>query len=159
MNIDFSPGAAGFREARQVKRIVSYYRTSLHASGDIKRLLDNLDRTVDEHTERNEFRSLRESLPDDRDLTRPIGVSGFVKRLLGKVLKPSPREVELSNQRMEAIDRAERAESVSFDAMAEMTQIQGERDDLIGKLAELEETMKKLTMDLESCKSRNDSGA
>ena len=158
MNIDFSPGAAGFREARHVRRIVSYYRTSLHASGDMKQLLDDLDRTIEEHTEKSEFRSLRESLPDDRDLTRPIGVSEFVKRLLGKVLKPSPREVELSNQRMEAIDRAERAESVSFDAMAEITQIQGERDNLLGKVAELEETMKKLSVELEGCQSRSDSG-
>ena len=67
----------------------------------------------------------------------------------------SPREVELSNQRMEAIDRAERAESVSFDAMAEMSQAQGERDDLLAKVGELEQTMEKLRVELERCKSSN----
>ncbi len=155
MNIDFAAGAAGFREARHLKRIVGYYRASVYASGDIERLLDSLEQTVDAYVDKNEFRSLRESLPDDRDLARPTSGFGFFRRLLGMMLKPSPREVELSNQRMEAIDRAERAESVSFDAMAEMSQAQGERDDLLAKVGELEQTMEKLRMELERCKSSN----
>ena len=70
MNIEFAPGAAGFREARHLSRIVGYYRESLHASGDIAQLMGTLENVADKHMEKNEFRVLRESLPDDRDLAR-----------------------------------------------------------------------------------------
>ena len=53
---------------------------------------------------------------------------------------------------MEAIDRAERAESVSFDAMAEMSKIHAERDDLFAKVAELEKSIEQLEQELERCK-------
>ena len=150
MQIDFAPGAAGFREARHLRRIVGYYRESLHASGDIALLMGTLERRVDEHIEKSEFRVLRESLPDDRDLARD-NKPGLWKRLLGIFLRPSPREIELSNQRMEAIDRAERAESVSFDAMAEMSSIHDERDALFARVSELERAIDKLRKELERC--------
>ncbi len=151
MNIEFAPGAAGFREARHLRRIVGYYRESLHASGDIAQLMGTLENVADKHMENSEFRVLRESLPDDRDLARDVR-PGFLKRLLGTFLRPSPLEMRLSNQRMEAIDRAERAESVSFDAMAEMNRVLGERDDLQTKVAELEQAVKRLEQKLEGCK-------
>ena len=72
-------------------------------------------------------------------------------RILGIVFRPSPREIQLSNQRMEAIDRAERAEGVSFDAMAEMSKIHAERDQLFAKVSELEKAVEKLTKQLEKC--------
>ncbi len=150
MQVDFAPGAAGFREARHMKRIVGYYRESLHASGDIALLMGTLENRVDEHMEKNEFRVLRESLPDDRDLARD-NKPGLWKRLLGFFLRPSPREIALSNQRMEAIDRAERAESVSFDAMAEMSRIHDERDALFARVSELEKAIEKLQRQLERC--------
>ena len=47
MHIEFAPGAAGFREARHLKRIVGYYRESLHASGDIALLMGTVEDTAD----------------------------------------------------------------------------------------------------------------
>ncbi len=151
MNIEFAPGAAGFREARHLRRIVGYYRESLHASGDIAELMGTLENLADRHVEKSEFRVLRESLPDDRDLARDFRPR-FMKRVLGTFLRPSPREMQLSSQRMEAIDRAERAESVSFDAMAEMNKVLGERDTLQTKVAELKQAIKKLEDELEGFK-------
>jgi len=151
MNIEFAPGAAGFREARHLRRIVGYYRESLHASGDIAQLMGILENVADKHLEQDEFRVLRESLPDDGDLARDFR-SGFMNRVLRTFLRPSPREMQLSSQRMEAIDRAERAEGVSFDAMAEMNRLLGERDDLQTKVAELKQAIEKLEDELEGCK-------
>ncbi len=151
MNIEFAPGAAGFREARHLSRIVGYYRESLHASGDIAQLMGTLENVAEKQLEKSEFRVLRESLPDDGELARDFR-PGFMKRVLGTFLRPSPREMQLSSQRMEAIDRAERAESVSFDAMAEMNRILGERDDLQTKVAELKQAIEKLEEELEGCK-------
>ena len=151
MNIEFAPGAAGFREARHLRRILGYYRESLHASGDIAQLMGTLENVADKHMEKGEFRVLRESLPDDGDLARDSR-PGFMKRVLGTFLRPSPREMQLSSQRMEAIDRAERAESVSFDAMSEMNRILGERDDLQTKVAELKQAIEKLKEELEGRK-------
>ncbi len=151
MNIEFAPGAAGFREARHLRRIVGYYRESLHASGDIAQLMGILENVADKHLEQDEFRVLRESLPDDRDLARGFR-SGFMNRVLSTFLRPSPREMQLSSQRMEAIDRAERAEGVSFDTMAEMNRLQEERDDLQTKVSALKQAIEKLEHELESCK-------
>ena len=151
MHIEFSPGAAGFREARHLRRIVGYYRESLHASGDIAQLMGILENVADKHLEQDEIRVLRESLPDDEDLARDLR-PGFMKRLLGTILRPSPREMQLSNQRMEAIDRAERVESVSFDAMAEMNRVLKERADLQTKVGELKQAIAKLEEELERCR-------
>ena len=150
MHIEFAPGAAGFREARHLRRILSYYRESLHASGDIARLMGTLENRVNGHMEQADFRVLRESLPDDSDLAQDSRPTLW-KRILGIVFRPSPREIQLSNQRMEAIDRAERAEGVSFDAMAEMSKIHAERDQLFAKVSELEKAVEKLTKQLEKC--------
>ena len=151
MKIDFASGAAGFREARHLRRIVGYYRESLHASGDIAQLMGFLENVANEQMEKSEFRSLRESLPDDRDLARDCRPS-FWKRLLGTFLRPSPREMQLSSQRMEAIDRAERAEGVSFDAMAEMNRLLRERDNLQNEVTKLKQAVKKLEEQLEQYK-------
>jgi hypothetical protein len=48
----------------------------------------------------------------------------FWRRTLG----PSQQEEELSAQRGEALERAERAEASAFDAMAEAAQVAHERD-------------------------------
>ena len=55
--------------------------------------------------------------------------------MLPSVLK---RELILSNQRHELIKRAERAESISFDAIAETSEIGRERDAVLAKLKALE---------------------
>ena len=51
---------------------------------------------------------------------------------------PSKREIQLSKQRQALIERAEHAETSSFESLAETAEIGRERDELRAKLKQLE---------------------
>jgi len=57
---------------------------------------------------------------------------------LRSLLGPNDRELALSRQRREAIDRAERAERSAFEALAETAEVGRERDALRVRVRELE---------------------
>ncbi len=57
------------------------------------------------------------------------------------IMGPSRREVRLSKQRIAALERAERAEAISFEALAETAKVGRERDEALKKLEELEKTL------------------
>jgi hypothetical protein len=57
------------------------------------------------------------------------------------IMGPSRREVRLSKQRIAALERAERAEAISFEAVAETAKVGRERDEALKKLEELEKTL------------------
>lgn len=57
---------------------------------------------------------------------------------------PSRREMELSRQRKELIERAEHAEASAFDALAETADIGRERDAAIERIRQLEQELARL---------------
>jgi len=137
MQIEFHPGAAGFREATQLRRILRFYRDSHHAHGDIVTFIDAVLNMADTHIERNEFAALREAAKGHQDPDHPQQTHGILQRMLGVFWKPSPLEVALSAQRAEAIDRAERAEAISFDAMTERANANDEKEAALTRIEAL----------------------
>lgn len=137
MHIEFHPGAAGFREATQLKRILRFYRNSHHAHGDIVTFIDAALKMADGHIQRHEFAPLREAARGHQDPDHLHQAHGIMRRMLGVFWKPSPLEIALSAQRAEAIDRAERAEAISFDAMTEMAKANDEREAALTRVEEL----------------------
>ncbi|MGH8596666.1 MAG: hypothetical protein ACREXT_08420 [Gammaproteobacteria bacterium] len=122
MKIDFDDGDAGFFEARAVHLVVRAAREA-ESHVDALPLLDFLQESAATHLARPEFGALR-----DRH-----GISGarwpsfsvwknFRRRLFG----PSPRESILSQQRSDALERAERAEHSAFEALAETARVERE---------------------------------
>jgi len=141
MQIEFRPGAAGFREATQLRRILRFYRDSHHAHGDIVTLIDSVSKMADAHIQRHEFAALREAARGHQDPELPQHAHGIMQRMLGVFWKPSPLEVALSAQRAEAIDRAERAEGISFDAMTEMAKANDEKEAALTRIEGLDKEL------------------
>lgn len=70
------------------------------------------------------------------------GFIGKIKTLFG----PSRRELVLSKQRIELIERAEHAEATAFEALAEMAEVGKQRDEALKKIKDLEEEIARLKM-------------
>ena len=85
-----------------------------------------------------EFKSLvKETCIDDSACLQQEDSPGFVRRLIAGLracIGPTQREMLLSRQRQELLERAERAESMAFQALAETAEIGRERDAIVKKL-------------------------
>lgn len=135
MKIEFSPGAAGFHEAHELKKCIHRYALAEHA-GQRGNILQAFEQAADEQMERPEFASLMDNaVIEDRDEERRISpLRVWWDNLMG----PSSREQELALQRMEALDRAQRAEAATFDAMSETARLSHEVDALRERIRRLE---------------------
>jgi hypothetical protein len=130
VKIEFSEGAKGQSEIESVLRIAR----SLPETAGSLRLREQLENSAfsylqDDEAEATRMRSLIAS-------NRPSWLARAAAswhRLWG----PTSREMDLSKQRIDALERAERAERSSFDAVAEMARIGRERDALSAGLLQL----------------------
>ena len=134
MEIRFAAGAAGFDEARAVLAIArAAIAADLSQSHEIQ-VLDTVKGAAESQLARPEFADLRARAEARIDSTDTSAGGGFWRSLFG----PSRREVLLSEQRIAALDRAARAESSSFEALAETARVARERDAARARIAELE---------------------
>jgi hypothetical protein len=133
MNIEFDDGDAGFWEARTIYDMAAHYVTKSEQAGDVQ-LLEFLKDAALSHMNRLEYAALREevgtSVPEWPSWSL---VNNFWRRTLG----PSKIEEDLSAQRSEALDRADRAERSAFEALAETTRIARDRDRLAAEIERL----------------------
>lgn len=131
MDITFATGDSGFFEAFALVQIARLASERDPSDSDTIQLLDQLTRTGEAHCAKTEFAELRartqESIVSGDD-------DGWWRGLFG----PSRREVLLSEQRIEALERASRAERSSFEALAETARVARECDELKVRIAELE---------------------
>ena len=137
MKIEFNGSTENLHEAENVLRILHY----LPMTASAEKLRGEVIRQVLDH--------IREH-PDGDSKIRQLEQNrstGLVRRLsaLRRVLMgPSSGEIELSKQRHEALDRADRAERSSFEALAEMAAVGRERDALKKDLEVLRLRVKQL---------------
>ena len=119
MKIDFDNGEAGFFEARAVLAVVQAARV---AELDIaaRDLVDFLNDAASTHVQRDEFAKLREAHGIGADVWPSFSV---LKQFWRRTVGPSNLESSLSQQRSEALERAERAEHSAFEALAELSLI------------------------------------
>lgn len=135
MNIDFEAGEAGFFEARAVHGAVQAAR-SVVQDGGAREFLEFLDESALLHLRAPEFATLREKhgLGDE-----PWPNFSVLKHLWRQTLGTSQLESNLSEQRSEALARAERAEHSAFEALAETARVERERDRALAELAQLKQ--------------------
>lgn len=140
MKIEFEKDINGFQEARKLKMILEHYAHSDATDKPTQLLIESIIEQIDSFISDPQFKSLshQTSVEDDdyRQFEESRGpVNGLIEsiRSLGG---PSRKEVLLSKQRQELLERAERAESMAFDALAETTEVARERDVLAKKLKE-----------------------
>ena len=121
MKIEFSEGANGDAEVESLLRIVC----RLRSTADANRLRETLERSAFEHFSSNdaEIARLRELIAMET-----ASWSARVMTVWQRYWGPSSHEMALSKQRSDALDRADRAERSSFEALAEMARVGRERD-------------------------------
>lgn len=121
MKIEFSEGTNGIAEVECLLRIAC----RLPMTPQANRLRETLERSAFDHLVDNgvELARLRALVAAETSswLTRMTIVW---QRFWG----PSSHEMALSKQRSDALERADRAERSSFEALAEMAQVGRERD-------------------------------
>ena len=137
MNIDFSDPTDDSIEAEDLLRVLHY----LPLTSSAEKLRGEIIRQAFDHIR---------VLPDRESRIRRLtetGTRGLVGRILALwrgIKGPSHAELELSKQRYEALDRADRAERSSFEALAEMVTVGRERDKLREKLGVVQLRIKQL---------------
>lgn len=135
MHIEFAEGDNGFHEARSLLQIVRDAQAQEPSSSAVLQLLDVLRETAESHMARAEFADQRAQAGTLVDTpAEQRGIGGWWRALRG----PSRREVMLSEQRSAALQRAQRAETSAFEALAETARVARERDAAIARLAALE---------------------
>jgi len=151
MKIEFTPGPAGFQEAKELSAMVRYVvHNTIAGSHDIQ-LLDAIEQIAASHMQKPEFAELTTSEPPEADDRPPIRrLKEFWRGFWG----PSRREMELSKQRIAALERAERAERSSFEALAEMARVARERDDTRQQLDDLTTRIDTLERELSESRSQ-----
>ena len=136
MDIKFENNHTDYRKAVQLKkiiRLIEKYHLEEHFDSGFIQTLKNI---VDEYLNRPEiskFTAEDESL--DIEIVQDSGFVDTIKSLLG----PSRREKILSKQRVELVARAEHAEAMAFEALAETAEVGKQRDEALQKLKKIQE--------------------
>ena len=132
MKIDFEKDVNGFQNARKLKMILEHYHQSDIADRTTQLLIESLINQLDEFTASPEFEKFKHSDEIDGSFLDAAGNrDNFLSRLaaIWHVIKgPSKRELLLSSQRQELIERAERAEAIAFETIAETAEVGRQRD-------------------------------
>lgn len=133
MKIDFEEGENGFFEARALHRAVRDARGAVH-DATARELLAFLDEAAQAHLQRPEFSELR-AKHGMGDETWPS--FSMLKHLWRQTVGTQQHENSLSEQRSEALARAERAEHSAFQALADAARIERERDRALAEIETL----------------------
>lgn len=144
MKIDFEADINDFQDARRLKAILEYYTHSALADKNTQLFIESLLGQINHFVSGPAFSGFSQSFEFNGSEPDP---ESHEKTLLGKIYSrwrrltgPTRRELALSSQRHELIERAERAEVLAFEAIAETTEVGRQRDAALKKLRELEKT-------------------
>ena len=146
MKIDFEKDINGFQTARKLKMILEHYRQSDIADRTTQLLIESMLTQLDEFTASPEFEKFNHAKELDSSFLDAAGKKDdFLSRLAAfwHVFKgPSKRELVLSSQRQELIERAERAEAIAFEAIAETAEVGRQRDAALKELNKSNDALK-----------------
>lgn len=138
MQIDFDKDVNGFQNARKLKMILEHYHQSDISERTTQLFIESLLQQLDEFISSPEFEKFNHSDEIDGSyLDEASRNDDFIGRLvtIWQILKgPTKRELLLSSQRQELIERAERAEAIAFEAIAETAEVGRQRDTALQEL-------------------------
>jgi hypothetical protein len=143
MKIEFEKNITGFQEARKLKMILEHYAHSDATDKPTLLQIESLIEQIESFISDPEFESLvKDTSVNDNNYRSLEAAPSFLRFLIASIhaiFGPSKKEMLLSRQRQELLERAERAESMAFDALAETAEIGRERDAVEKKLKETEQ--------------------
>ena len=139
MELSFDDGAQGFHQARALLAIARA-ATVLELTADHElEVLDALKTAGEVYLARAEFTALRAQFEIDQSAR---GAAAEEDRWWAQMFGPSRREQRLAAQRSAALERADRAERSSFEALAETARVARERDAARLRIGELERELR-----------------
>ena len=141
MKIDFDKNISGFQDARKLKIILEHYANSTLADSHTRALVESIITELNEFIVDPEFAKFSHSnaLGDIAPALQETGTPPLLKRLFSVwrlFSGPGKHELLLSRQRQELIERAERAEAMAYEALAETAEVGRQRDAALRKLKE-----------------------
>ena len=140
MKIEFETDINGYQEARKFISLIDIMLQHEAVDSSLQSFASTIRSQLEEFIAKPEFQQFHSSTDNtehysaSHDESPGEGLVRFMRFLIG----PGRREQELSRQRYELIERAERAENSAFEALAETAEIGRERDDLKARLKTLE---------------------
>ena len=141
MELSFDEGANGFHQARALLAIArAATLLELSAAHELE-VSDALKAACEVHLAHEEFTMLRAEFEVDESAR---GAAAEEDSWWAKIFGPSRREQRLAAQRSAALERANRAERSSFEALAETARVARERDAARLRIAELERELDEL---------------
>ncbi len=145
MKIEFETDINGYQEARKFISLIDIMLKHEAVDTSLQSFASTIRAQLEEFIAKPEFSQFHadhdtaERYTASHDESPGEGLTRFMRFLLG----PGRREQELSRQRYELIERAERAENSAFEALAETASIGRERDELKARLKTLEAELRK----------------
>ena len=148
MKIDFEMDINGYYDARKFRILLESYVHSGSTDPLVLSLVEPLQQQLNDFLNRTEFKQFHNANGSEPDLSTspPVKNNSLLMQFtafLNSITGPSRREMILSKQRQELIERAEHAEASAFEALAETAEIGSERDDILQKMKQLEQEISK----------------
>lgn len=141
MKLEFEESINGFQEARRLRMLLEHYAHSEFVDTTTALFVEVLLKDLDRQLSGPGFnRFHHEAGPADAQLNSTPGADGFLaglRRTWRGLFGPSRRELLLSRQRQELIERAERAEAMAFEAFSETANVGRQRDEALRELRRL----------------------
>lgn len=137
MKIELSVTPEDYQKAMKLRLLFEHMHSS-ETDPDMRNFIEYLIQQIDDYLASPE---LQEQLKlDERDVFKlaPRSFLRVLRSFLQSVFGPSNRELVLSKQRRELIGRAEHAENIAFQALAESTDLKKNLEDALQKLRALE---------------------
>ncbi len=145
MKVEFSKDLEGYQSAQKLRLILGHCYSNESDQGALD-LINSLRQQIETFLTNPEFDKFRDSTADPGEDTKPdrFSIGGFLSSIWQFLAGPSHREMVLSRQRKELIERAEHAETIAFEALAETAEMSKERNSVLKEMKELEQELAKL---------------
>lgn len=144
MKIDFDLNLEGYQQAHRLRLVLDHCIAG-EADDVTRQLINVLKKQVDAFIARPELDEFRKAPGPVTSVTvdSPGSFLHRISLLWSFIVGPSRRELQLSKQRRELIERAEHAENIAFQALAESVDIKKQNEDAIHKIRMLEQELEK----------------
>jgi len=141
MKIEFDNSKPGYQQALLFRSLLEHARTNHLIDAANLDLVSDTQRQLAQFLSQGEFEEFRadESLTHGFDNICNPGLFNKLASLFRQLLGPGRKEQELSQQRRELLERAERAEAMAYESLAETADVGRQRDDAIKRIKDLEE--------------------
>ena len=145
MKIEFDKDLEGYQSAQKLRLILDHF-ANIESDQNTFTLVDSLRQQIETFLADPEFDKFRELSAGSRadTLQNRFSISECLSSIWQFLAGPSHREMVLSKQRKELIERAEHAEAIAFEALADTAEMGKERDALLKEMKELEQELARL---------------